>query len=160
MGTLALDRVNVLDWSRDPAFDRVCAMLEQRGGLDEGETAGFFRFWMQREGYLELGPVQLFIAVQFVRYYLSTRGLAFSSIESRRRASAARRRRVSSSVRALRRPSVDGATSRRGAERRVLEHAGLVLDQLDAAVEGPVLDHFEGDVRVAVVDAFCAPWPR
>src|ERR687892_672275 len=53
----------------------------------------------------------------------------------------------------------DGATSRRGAERRVLEHAGLVLDQLDAAVEGAVLDHLEGDVRVAVVDAFCARGP-
>src|SRR5215216_249430 len=51
------------------------------------------------------------------------------------------------------------ATSPRGAERRVLEHAGLVLDQLDAAVEGPVLDHLEGDVRVAVVDAFCARGP-
>src|ERR1700710_324493 len=52
-----------------------------------------------------------------------------------------------------------GATSRRGAERRVLEHAGLVLDKLDAAVEGPVLDHLEGDVRVAVVDAFFARGP-
>src|SRR4051812_50158494 len=53
----------------------------------------------------------------------------------------------------------DGATSRRGAKRRVLEHAWLVLDQLDAAVEGPVLDHLEGDVRVAVVDAFLARGP-
>src|SRR3954451_9273557 len=53
----------------------------------------------------------------------------------------------------------DGATSRRGAERRVLEHAWLVLDQQDAAVEGPVLDHLEGDVRVAVVDAFFARGP-
>src|SRR3954454_12530510 len=52
-----------------------------------------------------------------------------------------------------------GATSRRGAERRVLEHAGLVLDQLDAAVEGPVLDHLEGDVRVAVVHALFARGP-
>lgn len=52
-----------------------------------------------------------------------------------------------------------GATSRRGAERRVLKQAWPVLDQLDAAVEGPVLDHFEGDVRVAVVDAFCARGP-
>src|SRR5215211_8827522 len=51
------------------------------------------------------------------------------------------------------------ATSRRGAERRVLEHAGLVLDQLDAAVEGPMLGHLEGDVRVAVVDAFCTRSP-
>jgi hypothetical protein len=55
--------------------------------------------------------------------------------------------------------TADGATSRRGAERRVLEHAGLVLDQLDTAVEGAVLDHLEGDVRVAVVDAFCARGP-
>src|SRR4051794_41116745 len=49
--------------------------------------------------------------------------------------------------------------SRRGAERRVLEHAWLVLDQLDAAVEGPVLDHLESDVGVAVVDAFLARGP-
>src|SRR5215207_5034219 len=69
------------------------------------------------------------------------------------------RRRVSSSVRAMRWPSADWATSRRGAERRVREHAGLVLDQLDAAVEGAVLDHLEGDVRIAVVDAFCARGP-
>lgn len=45
------------------------------------------------------------------------------------------------------------------AERRVLEHAGLVLDQLDAAVEGAVLDHLEGNVRIAVVDAFFARGP-
>src|SRR5215213_1092360 len=69
------------------------------------------------------------------------------------------RRRMSASVRAFRRPSGEGATSRKGAERRVLEHARLVLHQLDAAVEGPVLDHLEGDVRVAVVDAFCARGP-
>src|SRR5918997_294932 len=57
------------------------------------------------------------------------------------------------------RPSVDEATSRGGAERRVLEHAWLVLDELDAAVEGAMLDHLEGDVRVAVVDAFFARGP-
>src|ERR671910_852815 len=43
-----------------------------------------------------------------------------------------------------------------GVEWWVLEHAGPVLDQLDAAVEGAVVDHLEGDVRVAVVDAFCS----
>src|SRR5918994_1618173 len=43
-----------------------------------------------------------------------------------------------------------------GIKRWVLEHAGPVLDQLDTAVEGAVVDHLEGDVRVAVVDAFCA----
>src|SRR5882672_9458424 len=45
----------------------------------------------------------------------------------------------------------------RGAvERWVLEHAGPVFDQLDAAVEGAVIDHLEGDIRVALVDAFCS----
>src|SRR5690349_22743310 len=51
-------------------------------------------------------------------------------------------------------------TSGTGAERRVLEHAGLVLDQLDAAVERAVPDHLEGDVRIPVVDAFGARGPR
>src|SRR3954469_6563328 len=49
-----------------------------------------------------------------------------------------------------------GAMSGRGAEGGGPEQAWLVLDQLDPAVEGPVLDHLEGDVGVAVVDAFCA----
>lgn len=80
VGTLALDRVDADDRHRDPAVDRVCTLLDQRGGLGEGETAGFFRFWMQREGYQELGPIQLFITLHFVRYYLSTRGLAFSFV--------------------------------------------------------------------------------
>ena len=80
MGTVALDRVDDEDRSLDPAVDRVCALLEQRGGLAEGETAGYFRFWMQREGYQDLGPIQLFIALHFVRYYLATRGLAFSFV--------------------------------------------------------------------------------
>jgi hypothetical protein len=78
--TLILDRVSDDDRRRDPAVDGVCRLLDQRGGLGEGETAGFFRFWMQREGYQELGPVQLFITLHFVRYYLSTRGLAFSFV--------------------------------------------------------------------------------
>jgi hypothetical protein len=80
VGTLALDRVDRDDRSLDPAVDHVCSLLEQRGGLDEGETAGFFRFWMQREGYQELGPIQLFITLHFVRYYMSTRRLAFSFV--------------------------------------------------------------------------------
>src|SRR5690606_41134471 len=53
----------------------------------------------------------------------------------------------------------DSATSRRDAERRSLEHGGLVLDQLDTAVEGAMSDHLQGDVRIAVVDAFRARGP-
>jgi hypothetical protein len=36
----------------------------------------------------------------------------------------------------------------------VVEDAGPVLDELDAAVEGAAIDHVERDVGVAVVDAF------
>src|SRR4051812_45808884 len=50
-------------------------------------------------------------------------------------------------------------TSGRDVERWALQHAWLVLDQLDAAVESLVLDHLEGDVRVSVVDPFFARGP-
>jgi hypothetical protein len=46
------------------------------------------------------------------------------------------------------------ATSCGRSEWWVLQHAGPVLDQLGAAVEGAVVDHVEGDVGIAVVDAF------
>src|SRR5262245_35949497 len=45
------------------------------------------------------------------------------------------------------------ATSCGAAERWVLEDAGPVLDELDAAVEGAALGHLERNVRVTVVDA-------
>ena len=40
-----------------------------------------------------------------------------------------------------------------GGKRWVVEYAGPVLDELDAAVEGSAIDHVERDVGVAVVDA-------
>ena len=41
-----------------------------------------------------------------------------------------------------------------GGKRWVVEYAGPVLDELDAAVEGSAIDHVERDVGVAIVDAF------
>src|SRR5262245_19316363 len=41
-----------------------------------------------------------------------------------------------------------------GAKGWVVEDAGSVLDELDAAVAGSAFDHVERDVGVAVVDAF------
>ena len=38
----------------------------------------------------------------------------------------------------------------------MVEYAGSVLDELGAAVEGFAVDHVEGDVGIAVVDAFRA----
>jgi hypothetical protein len=62
------------------AVARVAEFLDQRSALAPGQVAGFFRFWMQRDDYQDLGPVQLFITLHFVRYYLSTPGLAYSFV--------------------------------------------------------------------------------
>src|SRR5687768_6582111 len=56
---------------------------------------------------------------------------------------------------------ISGSPRRRSAsgsrrEGWALEHARPVLDELDAAVEGAVVDHIERDVGIAVVDAFRA----
>lgn len=56
---------------------------------------------------------------------------------------------------------ISGSPRRRSAsgswrEGWALEHARPVLDELDAAVEGAVVDHVERDVGIAVVDAFRA----
>jgi hypothetical protein len=40
-----------------------------------------------------------------------------------------------------------------GRERRVIEHSGPILNELDGTIEGVVVDHLEGDIGVAVVDA-------
>ncbi|HEY5877691.1 MAG TPA: AAA family ATPase [Nakamurella sp.] len=80
IGTLALERVTQDDRRRDPAVDRTCAYLDRTAPLREGERAGLFRFWMQTDGYQELGPVQLFIMLYFVGYYLSTLRLAHSFV--------------------------------------------------------------------------------
>lgn len=76
VGTVALQEVTEGDRRRDVAVDRVCTFLEHQAALTPEDVAGFFRFWMQRDHYQELGAVQLFITLQFVRYYLSTPRLA------------------------------------------------------------------------------------
>jgi hypothetical protein len=80
LGTVALQDVTEDDRRRDVAVDRVCSFLDSRAALGPEETAGFFRFWMQRDRYQEFGPVQLFITLQLVRYYLSTPRLAASFV--------------------------------------------------------------------------------
>ena len=78
--TLALQHATPEERRRDLAVDKVCAVLDTLPELAAGEVAGFFRFWMQRDGYQELGPVQMFITLHFVRYYLSTPGLGYSFV--------------------------------------------------------------------------------
>jgi hypothetical protein len=76
VGTVALQEVTDADRRRDVAIDRISSFLDSQAALAPEDVAGFFRFWMQRDRYQELGPVQLFITLQFVHYYLSTPRLA------------------------------------------------------------------------------------
>jgi hypothetical protein len=78
--TVALHMTTLEDRSADPAVGRVAAYLDSLPPLAPGEVAVFFRFWMQREEYQDLGPVQMFITLHFVRYYMSTPGLAYSFV--------------------------------------------------------------------------------
>ncbi len=78
--TLQVNDVTAADRDRDVAVARVAAFLDRRPPLAPGQVAGFFRFWMQRDDYQDLGPVQLFIILHFTRYYLSTPGLAHSFV--------------------------------------------------------------------------------
>ncbi len=78
--TLQVQDATAEDRARDVAVARVAGFLDRRAALAPGQVAGFFRFWMQRDDYQDLGPVQLFITLHFVRYYLSTPGLACSFV--------------------------------------------------------------------------------
>jgi len=64
----------------DPAVEAACRFLENEAPLREGETAAHFRFWMARDAYQDISPVQSLISAYRVRYYLSTPGLAYTFI--------------------------------------------------------------------------------
>jgi len=86
VATVALNEATADDLVRDPALAAAAAYLRQRGAPgwadasgrspDDEDAIGYFRFWMQRDAYQDLGAVQLFITLHFVRYYMSTPRLA------------------------------------------------------------------------------------
>jgi hypothetical protein len=63
---------------RDPALARAVAVLAQRAPLRSGERATYFRFWMARDTYQAVSPVQSRIFLNIVQHYLTTPGLAFT----------------------------------------------------------------------------------
>lgn len=78
--TVSVHSATAEDRAVDVAVDRVATFLDTLPPLHDGEVAALFRFWMQSEAYQELGPVQLFITLHFVRYYMSTPRLAYSFV--------------------------------------------------------------------------------
>lgn len=84
MMTLALDRTSPEDRAADPAAEQAWAWLETHAPLRPGETATLFRFWMARETYQEVSPVQSLIFLTRVRHYLNTPGLAYTFLTCRK----------------------------------------------------------------------------
>ncbi len=68
------------DRALDPAVAAVAAHLDTLEPLGPGEGAVLFRFWMTADGYQDLGPVQLFITLHFVRAYMAIPALAQSYV--------------------------------------------------------------------------------
>jgi hypothetical protein len=54
--------------------------LSQHTPLRPGERATLFRFWMARDTYQGVSPIQSLIFVNIVRHYLTTPGLAYTFI--------------------------------------------------------------------------------
>jgi hypothetical protein len=73
---LALDKIE--DEESDPAARAAYTHLKTHAPLRRGETATLFRFWMARETYHSLSPVQSQILVGVIRHYLTTPGLAYT----------------------------------------------------------------------------------
>ena len=75
---LALDATTPEERAADPAAAQAWAYLQAHAPLRPGERATFFRFWMAREVYQQVSPVQSLVFLGHVRHYLHTPRLAFS----------------------------------------------------------------------------------
>jgi energy-coupling factor transporter ATP-binding protein EcfA2 len=64
--------------SADPATQAAWRYLQDHAPLRPGEGATLFRFWMARDTYQAVSPVQSLIFVNAVQHYLVTPGLAFT----------------------------------------------------------------------------------
>lgn len=75
---VALNQVTEEDVALDPAMGPALAYVQTHTPLRAGEKATYFRFWMARDGYQAVSPVQSLIFVQTVRHYLTTPGLVYT----------------------------------------------------------------------------------
>lgn len=75
---VALHRASPEERESDPATDVAWRYLEKHAPLRPGEGATHFRFWLARDTYHAISPVQSQIIVNVVRHYLTHRGLSYS----------------------------------------------------------------------------------
>ena len=75
---LDLGRISDADRESDPAAAKAIDYIETTAPLRPGERATYFRFWMARDTYHGVSPVQSLVIVNTVRHYLSASRLAFT----------------------------------------------------------------------------------
>jgi hypothetical protein len=66
------------DIAADPAAQAAWRYLQGHAPLRSGEGATLFRFWMARNTYQAVSPIQSLIFVNAVQHYLTTPGLAYT----------------------------------------------------------------------------------
>jgi hypothetical protein len=77
---VALDKTDDTDRAIDPGTAAAWNYLAQHAPLRPGATATLFRFWMARDTYQTVSPVQSLIFLNMVQHYLTTPALAFTML--------------------------------------------------------------------------------
>lgn len=75
---LALHEASAGDLTADPGALAAWRYLQATGPLRPGEAATMARFWLERDRYQGISPVQSLVGVQLVRHIMTTPGLAYS----------------------------------------------------------------------------------
>ena len=77
---VSLEKTTAADHKLDPGAAVIWDYLTRHAPLRPGETATLFRFWMARDEYQAVSPVQSRIFLNMVQHYLTTPGLALTFI--------------------------------------------------------------------------------
>jgi hypothetical protein len=76
--SVPLHQVDDKDAKLDPAVKTTRNFLERHASIKAGEVATLFRFWMARDTYQGISPIQSLIFIQVAKQYLTTPNLAFT----------------------------------------------------------------------------------
>jgi hypothetical protein len=76
--SLPLHTMSQEDERLDPAIRSTRKYLANNAPLRSNEVATLFRFWMDRETYQGISPIQSLIFIQVAKHYLTTPALAFT----------------------------------------------------------------------------------
>lgn len=77
---VSLEKTTAEEREIDPGVQAVWRFLQKQTSLRRGETATFFRFWLAKDSYQDVSPVQSRIFLNMVQHYLTTPGLAYTFI--------------------------------------------------------------------------------